>query len=183
MFLSDRDLRCLIKEGKLIIEPFEDWQIRSASINLHLGSTIVKYTVDEIHIGKTVPEYHKFEIDPKRGYKLKPKEFVLCSTYECVTIPNGYLGFIHSRGDIARAGLQVHNTDPHIDPGSNHIITLEITNNNEIPVVIYPFIGICKLFISKLLSDAEQIYNGKYLGQTMPTVYSPDGFSKHPNPR
>jgi dCTP deaminase len=183
MFLSDKDLRLLLREEKLIIEPLEHWQVRSTSINLHLGPLLVKYSAEEIHIGRSTPEHITYEIDQKNGYKLLPKEFVLCSTYERVTIPNGYQGFVFGRGDIARAGLQVHNVDPHIDPGSNHVITLEITNNNGIPVVIYPYIGICKLYVAALLHNADNIYDGKYLGQTTPTVYCPDKYSIHPNPK
>jgi len=112
------------------------------------------------------------------GYCLNPNEFVLGCTKEKIYIPNGYQGFIETKGNVARAGIQIHNADGHVDPGSDHVVTLEIKNNNTIPIVLFPNILICQLYIHKLTSECEKIYNGKYWGQTKPTKYIPDLINK-----
>jgi dCTP deaminase len=173
MILSDRDLRALLLSGSLVIEPLEERQIGPTSIDLRLGSRLVKYSGGRIELGKRPPATHEIEIDPYEGYVLQPQEFVLGCTLERIRIPNGYQGFIETKGDIARAGLQVHNGDGHVDPGSDHVLTLEITNLNSIPVVLYPALLICQLFIHRLSSPCMREYRGKYFGQSGPTVYLP----------
>lgn len=174
MILSDRDIKKLLAEGVLCIEPLQDSQIGPTSIDLHLGNMLVKYDTQLIELGRSVPRSINIEIDPTCGYIIRPGEFVLGCTLEKVHMPNGYQGFIETKGDIARAGLQIHNGDGHIDPGTNHIITLEITNLNSIPIVLFPHILICQLFIHVLSSECLSQYKGKYLGQTKPTTYLPD---------
>ncbi len=53
----------------------------------------------------------------EEGYLFKAGEHILGSTLERVTVPYGYWAMIETRGKIARAGISVHNSDAHIDPG------------------------------------------------------------------
>jgi dCTP deaminase len=153
------------------IEPFDESQVGPSSIDLHLGTTLVKYTESVIELGKSSPLFNEISIDPEKGYVLKPNELVLGCTMERVRMPNGYQGFVETKGDIARAGIQVHNMNGHVDPGSDHIITLEISNNNSIPIVLYPRIRFCQLYVHTLSGQCEKLYHGKYFGQTKPSTY------------
>jgi dCTP deaminase len=173
MILSDRDIRKLLVDGVLIIDPLKDSQIGPTSVDLHLGDLLVKYDTDQIVLGKSLPESVEIQIDPVEGYTIKPFEFILGCTLEKIRMPNGYQGFIETKGDVARAGLQIHNGDGHVDPGTDHILTLEITNLNSIPIILYPQILVCQLFIHILTSDCNYEYRGKYFGQTKPTTYRP----------
>lgn len=174
MILSDKDILELIKTEKLNIYPkVQQQHISPTSIDLHLGDYLMKYTDDEIVLGKSFPKAIEILLDREKGYLLMPGEFVLACTLEQIEIPNGYQGFIETKGDIARAGIQVHNADGHIDPGSNHTITLEIKNNNHVPIRIFPQIFICQIFIYKLSSECLFPYKGKYYGQKKPTLYQP----------
>ena len=170
MVLSDKSLKELLSRNDLVITPYSEDQLGPTSIDLHLGHSIVKYTCASVDLKQNQNSYTSFQI-PSEGYAIQPGEFILASTYEKVTIPNGYQGFVETRGSIARAGLQVHNTDGHIDPGSDHVITLEIVNNNNIPVIIYSGISICQIFLIKLTTLCDKVYCGKYLGQTVLTTY------------
>lgn len=172
MVLSDKDLLKLIQSGDLKVTNFNIEQLGPTSIDLRLNPHIVKYSDKKIDL-RAKEFTTKDIIIGENGYELSPAEFIIASTYEKVTIPNGYQAFIETRGCIARAGLQVHNADGHVDPGSNHIITLEIVNNNNLPVIIYPHMYICQIFVLKLTSECEKPYAGKYLGQTVPTIYKP----------
>jgi dCTP deaminase len=172
--LSDCDIKKLIEEDKLLIEPKDNIHINPASIDLQLGSVLVRYPPQTIKIGFDIPLSQEIDISCS-GYKLRPREFILGSTKEKVYIPNGYLGVIETKGDIARAGIQVHSNDGHIDPGFYGNITLEIKNLNDCDVDIQLISGIyiCQLFIGKLSSSCDLVYAGKYSNQDKPTTYIP----------
>ncbi len=172
--LSDRDIRNLIEDGKLQIDPLEGNPINPFSIDLRLGSMLVQYPPQTIKIGVDRPKSREIDITGS-SYILHPGEFILGTTLEKVCIPNGYLGVIETKGNIARAGIQVHNNDGHIDPGFCGHITLEIKNmnNNDVFIELIPDTPICQLFIGKLSSACDSPYNGKYLNQVKPTTYYP----------
>jgi len=175
MILSDIDIFKLIKRKKLIITPLpKEKDISGAHIELHLSNRILKYknttadlkddstfTFEEVYLNRS-------------GYKLKPAEFILGSTIEKVTIPNGYFGFIETKGNIGRAGIQTHNTDGHIDPGFSGNLTLEIKNNSNRSIIIYPKIAFVDFYIFKLSSKCLHPYSGKYQNQKGATVYKQD---------
>lgn len=173
MILSDIDILKLIKKGKLVIEPKVS-EVKGVHIDLHLSPKILKYKGPVGNLKDTNTfKVHESTI-PTNGYELKPKEFILGSTIEKVSIPNGFFGFVETKGNIARAGIQAHNTDGHIDPGFNGDITLEITNNSSRSIIIYSGIPFVQLFIFKVTSKCIHSYNGKYQNQRGPTVYKKD---------
>jgi dCTP deaminase len=173
MFLCDQDIQTALKDGNLEVEPLEDFQLGPTSIDLHLDRFLVKYISPIIELGRTIPEVEEVKIDPENGYTLQPKEFVLGSTLEQLYISPEIQGWIETKGDIARAGIQVHNCDGHIDPGFRGTVTLEITNHNTIPIVLYPRTLICQLFVARLSRKCLNPYSGKYLGQRKPSFYLP----------
>ena len=108
--LSDHHIKELIEEGKLRIHPFDIKSINPTSINLRLGSELVSHVPQTIKIGIEKPESYEIDISSS-SYRLRSGEFVLGTTKERVYIPDGYQGVIETKGDIARAGIQVHNND------------------------------------------------------------------------
>ena len=171
MILPDWQLRDLVASGELGLDPFVDAAVGPTSIDLRLGRTVVVYRSKVIELGRDDPETEEFEIDAESGFRMAPGAFLLASTLERVRMPNGYQGFIETKGDIARAGIQVHNGDGHVDPGSDHTVTLEVTNLNSVSVVLRPHIWFCQIFIHRLSAPCERPYSGKYLGQSKPTAY------------
>lgn len=175
MILSDVDIKKLIKQKKLVLTPpAQDIDIKEANINLHLSGNMIKF------VGKILDlknpsnfKYKSFKIEEK-GYALKSGEYLLGSTVEKVYIPNGYFGFIETKGNIARAGIQIHNTDGHVDPGFSGNITLEIKNNSNVSIIIYPNIPIAQFYIFKLTSKSSKLYNGKYQNQKGATTFIKD---------
>jgi dCTP deaminase len=172
--LSDTDIKNLIEEDKLQITNLEYSAIGPASIDLRLGSTLIKYPSQTITIGIDHPQGHEIDITGS-SYMLSPGEFILGMTKERVCIPDGYLGVIETKGNIARAGIQVHSNDGHIDPGFCGNITLEIVNlhKEDVCIELVPDTFICQLFIGKLSSANTITYKGKYLHQKKPTTYLP----------
>ena len=176
MILSDKSILELLKRKKLIIEPVPlDSDVKCNHINLHLSSRVLKYKVKVLDLKDNDHSFlvEEFEI-PKNGFELKAGEFLLGSTVEKIQIPNGYSGFIETKGNIARAGIQTHNTDGHIDPGFIGNVTLEIKNNSHHSIVIYPNIAFVQIYFFKSTSKSINPYNGKYQNQKGATTYKKD---------
>ena len=114
-------------------------------------------------------QYQKFEI-PTNGYLMQPGEFLLGSTSETVKIPDDLMGWIETRGSLARIGIQAHLCDAHIDSGFRGQITLQLKNNANHSVIIYPNFYIVKIYFFQLSSRSEVRYKGRYQNQTGPTV-------------
>ena len=173
-FLSDRDIMALIESGDLRIDPLDLSAMGPCSIDLQLGDELVHYTSQCIEVGRSIPHSDSMKIDAS-GYVLRPGAFILGVTKEHVRIPNGYHGIIETKGDLARAGVQVHANDSHIDAGTDGHITLEIKNlhSENVSVRLFQGIYICQLFLTRLSSPAMRTYSGKYANQQHPTTYLP----------
>jgi dCTP deaminase len=170
MVLGKSELEKLMENSNLITPASSEF-IKNVHIDLRLSPDIYRYT-SSVDL-KQNPAAEYLTISDEHGYELKPGDFIIGSTYERVSIPEGYWGFIETKGNIARAGLSSHNTDGHIDPGYKGVVTLEIKNQNTVPVKIYPHIPFVQLFIFPIEGSAP-LYNGKYQNSTLPTIYKCD---------
>ncbi len=165
--LSDKDIKSLIDDKKLGVEPFFQKNLGCASVDLTLGNNFIRYTglIDTRSINISHELFSASEL------LLDPGQFVLGVTKEKIRIPNGYYGFIETRGNFARAGISVTCDDGHVDPGTDGLITLEIKNNNNVKVKLFSGDLICQLFLFKLSSQCLRMYNGKYMKQSCPTIF------------
>jgi dCTP deaminase len=173
MILSDKHIFELLKNNRLIITPNPlNEDINCNRIDLHLSDKLLRYKVDTLDLreNSTDPIVEEITI-AEEGYVLKPGDFFLGSTVEKVEIPNGYFGFVETKGNIARAGIQAHNADGHIDPGFVGNITLEIKNNSNHSIIIYPNIKFVQIRFLKSTSESINPYQGKYQNQEGATVY------------
>jgi dCTP deaminase len=165
--LSDKDIKALIDDKKLVIKPFFQKNLGCASIDLNLGNVFVKYN----GLIDTRSKNISHELFSASELLLEPGQFVLGVTREKIRIPNGHYGFIETKGNFARAGISVTCDDGHIDPGTDGLITIEIKNNNNVKVKLYSGDLICQLFLFKLSSNCLKTYNGKYMKQNYPTIF------------
>lgn len=165
--LSDREIKSLVQNKGLSITPFSHENLGCASVDLALGNKFVRYT----GVIDTKSSRISYETFTAAELLLEPGQFVLGVTKERISIPNGYYGFVETRGNFARAGISVTCDDGHIDPGTSGLITFEIKNNNNVAVKLYPGDLICQLFLFRLSSNCLKVYNGKYRGQNKPTVF------------
>ena len=173
--LSDDDLIKYIDERELGIDPFPaEEAINANSIDLRLGSVLLEYLPQTIQLNNTEVETREIDMQVERGYVLGPGEFILGTTLEEVSLSGRFAGHIETKGNIARAGIQVHNNDGHIDPGFRGHITLEITNlQKRVSIKLIPGMYICQLFIYPISSPSKRPYRGKYYGQVKPSPYRP----------
>jgi dCTP deaminase len=81
----------------------------------------------------------------KQEYALvvPPNSFVLGESVEYIKMPSDTLGICLGRSTYARAGI-ITNITP-LEPGWEGRLTIEISNSNPLPVLVYPNKAICQV--------------------------------------
>lgn len=77
---------------------------------------------------------------------LHPGNFVLGVTLEWIRLPRDLAGYVIGKSSWGRRGLIIA-TAAGVHPGFTGCLTLELSNCNEIPIVIKPGMEICQLFL------------------------------------
>ncbi|WP_448583342.1 dCTP deaminase [Thermocrinis sp.] len=163
MILSDRSIKELIKKGELSIEPFEEKNIQSSSIDLRLGDDVVFYLADFIDVKEKSIPVQRVRI-PEEGLVIEPKSFLLATTLEYIKLPDDITAFVEGRSSLGRLGLFIENAG-WVDAGFEGQITLELYNANSCPIRLYKGMRVCQIVLAKLDKPAEKPYRGKYFGQ------------------
>lgn len=178
MILSDKDIKKVIKEGRLAFTPeLQPDQIGPSSIDLKLSNVFKLFDLANnslLDVRKGIPNNflitHTIEKDAP--FILHPNNFILASTVEYIKIPDNMAVRVEGKSSLARMGILVH-TAGFCDPGFEGTITLEISNQSNLAVAIYPGMYICQVAIEELSSPAEVPYNKRkkslYLKQKGPT--------------
>jgi dCTP deaminase len=165
MILSDRDIKKLIKEKKLIFKPtLIPHQIGPASIDLKLGPTFKSFNISKQYLldtKKGLPDKDFIitrRLKKEEPFILHPNSFVLAATKEYIIVPDNIILRVEGKSSLARMGILVH-TAGFIDPGFEGTITLEISNQSNLPIALYPNMYICQVAVEYLSSPAEVPYN------------------------
>jgi dCTP deaminase len=146
MFIVGENLRSLISGHSICSETSFD----GSSISVKLGPIIfkpakprgrkIKYGLHEVD-----DLYEKTHLDSGE-LLLRPKDCVLACSSERINMPLGYIGFIQTKGTLARMFVITHCADPQIDPGFCGKITLEIVNLSPFEVVLPVGSPVAQLF-------------------------------------
>ncbi|TSC85541.1 MAG: dCTP deaminase [Parcubacteria group bacterium Gr01-1014_8] len=161
MYLSDTDIEKAVKAGTITIKPFDRKRLQPATYDIRLGNAFQLsdiYATDFIDPQKRM--YGKTrEVKVKDGHEfiLRPGISVLAASKEFFG-SNDYLIQLSGKSSLARIGLMVHNTAGIINPGHFLNITLELTNQNTVPIILRPGMDIAQLTFSELTSPPEQSY-------------------------
>lgn len=163
MILSDKEIKELLCEDTLHIEPLNSEQIQPASVDVRLGNTFC--------IPKNIPsgvikldEEIEYQVITSETYVLLPGQFVLGSTMEYFKLPPNLTAFVEGRSTYGRLGLFVQNAG-WVDPGFEGDITLELYNANRYAIELVAGKRVGQLVFAKMGSHATNPYNGKYQGQ------------------
>ena len=163
MVLSDRDIKKLIKEKKLIFRPrISPAQISPASIDLKLGNVFKVFDITKeclLDTKKGLPQDFIITYRIKEGapFIVHPNHFVLAHTREYIKVPENLVLRVEGKSTLARMGILVH-TAGFVDPGYEGTLTLEISNQSNLPVALYPGMYICQIAVEYLSSPAECSY-------------------------
>ena len=170
MMLSNEDIKRVLADGQLVIEPFRPEFIRAAGITMHLGEQLLKPLPGKVVDikNKILPDFDEIKIAGDIPYKLEPGEFILGHTYQKVSVGSS-LGFlIEGRSTLARVGLTIVQTAMLVYPGHrDRTVTLELANHGPNPILLYHKMKIARVALFELKTPATEMYDdtGKYRHQ------------------
>jgi dCTP deaminase len=165
MILPDHEIRKLLKEGRLVIEPMNDpeTQIQPNGVDVRLGNEFRIFKIIStpfIDTKKEVKDYtERIVLGDSEPFIIHPGEFVLASLKEYIKMPPDLMGSVDGKSSLGRLGIAIHATSASINPGWEGKFVLEITNMGKMPVALYPNMRIAKLVLHKLSSECERPYN------------------------
>lgn len=163
MILTGPQILHEIKEGTILIDPFDEKRINPNSYNLTLHEDLLIYEEDSyLHMNRP-NRFKRIKMDDKLGFPLKPGELYLGRTVER-TMTNEFVPMIEGRSSIGRLGIFIHITAGFGDVGFNGFWTLEISCIR--PVIIFPWVEICQIFYHTTLGEKLQYKSDKYQHNT-----------------
>ncbi len=156
---------------RLIVTPLINPRdsIGAASVDVRLGNTFIlmkRESFPVLDIGAEVAAtsigkyQHRIRVNYHEEFILHPRQLVIGSTFEYVSIPPGLMCYVTGKSSWGRMGLIIA-TATKIDPGFKGCITLEIVNEGEIPIKLYPGFPIAQLVFHEA-SDKKDKYDGNY---------------------
>ena len=162
MILSDRSIREELAAGRVGIEPFDERQIQPSSVDLRLGHRFRRFQRSNqpfIDVKRPVHDLMEvLEIPEGDPVIVRPREFMLGTTIEAVTIPSDLVGRLEGRSSLGRLGIIIHSTAGYIDPGFRGQVTLEISNLLDEAVALYPGMRIAQISFSRMTTPADRPY-------------------------
>jgi dCTP deaminase len=176
--LSDRTIKEALASGRLRIEPLDEAAIQPASVDLRLDSVfrIFKTTTRPyVDVAQDVDDLTELaEISPEEPFVIQPGTFCLGSTVETVTLSNDVVARVDGKSSLGRLGLLVHATAGYVDPGWTGKLTLELSNQSQMPIALYYGMRIAQISFIEMTSPVDRPYGhkdlgSKYQGQTGPT--------------
>ena len=174
MVLSDQDIRKAIANKEIKLDPFDDSQIRPAAVDLTLHENFrVFHNSSHTHID-VKQEFDVTELVKAKSedgsFVIHPREFVLGSTREIVTLPNNLVGLLEGRSSLGRLGLIIHATASFVTPGFSGFLTLEMSNISNLPIKLYSGMRVAQLAFLQLSSPVAKDHGNRYQHQEPPTA-------------
>ena len=164
MFLSDRDIKKIIKSGEITLKPFDVHKLQPASYDISLGN---KFMINDAHTtsfidpaNRVFPKTHEINIKDGGTFVLHPGVSILGYSKEYFG-SDRYLVEVNGKSSLARIGLLVHNSAAMINPGHFLHVALELCNLNNVPIILRPGMAIAQITFSTLSSETEQNYREK----------------------
>jgi deoxycytidine triphosphate deaminase len=173
MVIVGENLKALIEQHGLIDNPDA---FDHASLTLRLNAKVELFKPPEsanpLVYGDEVPkEWIEKKTIEGSGIRLDPGMSFLGCSEEFVKIPLGYIGFIQTKGSLARLFVQVQCSDGQIDPGFQGRITFEVCNLGPLTVRLKEKVEVAQLFLIATSTREVRPYSGRYQGKDGPTHY------------
>ncbi len=159
MILSDKEIKKLIFEGKIKIEPFDERFLDDVSYELHLSDEFLMIDYFETPM---IDVKDLSSIKTKRiksdEIVLQPGHFIMGKTLEWIELPENITAIISGKSSLARLGLQVH-AAALIHPRSRGYQILELFNYNRVPIVLRKGMAIAQLIFFKNEETEREHYD------------------------
>ncbi len=161
--LSKREIMRRLDDGSLAALPLLDpaEQLGEAAIDIRLGNEFITTSQTRLQaldstdqkIGSQLAEYQAKQYIPfGQSFALHPRQFVLGSTLEYIALPDDLTGLVVGRSSWGRLGLIIA-TAIKVDPGFQGVLTLELVNVGNIPILLYPCSRIAQLLLYHVSCD------------------------------
>jgi dCTP deaminase len=177
--LSDRSIREALKAGHIGIKPLDPDAIQPASVDLRLDSAFRIFRVTSrpcVDVQQPVDDLTELvEIAPEEPFVIQPGSFCLGSTIETIALPDDIVARVDGKSSLGRLGLLVHATAGYVDPGWTGKLTLELSNQSQMPIALYYGMRIAQISFLQMTTPVDRPYGSaelgsKYQGQTGPTA-------------
>jgi len=158
-----------IKDGNVVIDPFDEALVGPASVDLHLGNQfrVFRKVHDIVEVNDDASSVSITDlVEVEDRFVLMPQETVLGITQERIGLPPYLCGWLEGRSRFARMGLMVHITASFMQPGIKNRQVLEISNVSPVPLALKPGTLVCQFIFGRCLGEA--VYTGHYRDQMHP---------------
>jgi dCTP deaminase len=163
----------LAPSERLQVEPYDPHRLRSASLELHLGSTVARWRQRGQMLVSLAPRAltdiseRDFEITrglgPGDRFVVSPGEAVLVSVDCWIGLGAGLIARVEGKSTIGRSGQIIH-TAGFVEPGFVGVLTLEPVNLSPVPVVYEVGMPIAQLTVARLDQPTSRPYGHPELG-------------------
>lgn len=168
MVITRNKLNTIVSQG-LIRNKYQQVKVDTTSVCLHLDNQFTyydPYAGEPFTPPKTMPTTTRTIDD---FIILPPNGKVLACSQEEVSMPHSMMGFVQTKGSIARGFLFAHICDGQIDPGYKGKITLELLNSSDFYYKLVPGMPIASLFFFNTDESIDD-YDGRYQNSMNPTA-------------
>ena len=176
--LSDRTIKEELAAGRLIIEPLDENAIQPASVDLRLDRSFSIFRpssrpfVDVRQPAEDLTEL--VTIGSEAPFVIQPGAFCLGSTMETITLPDDIVARVDGKSSLGRLGMLVHATAGYVDPGWTGRLTLELSNQSQMPIALYYGMRVAQVSFIRMTTRVDRPYGSPQLGskdqgQTGPT--------------
>lgn len=144
----------------------KDGQIGNDSIDLRISNRGYILNGDYEYINTLSDEnfskyFEEVHLNSEQGYDLKPGDILFIGTVEQIHLEGDLIGRVTGRSVFSRFGLSVHCTQDKFSSGINSIAALQIKNNSNVVLKIFPYQKLAQLMIEK--TSPNQIpYKGTF---------------------
>lgn len=148
--LSDSQIKRLVDDNKLIVENFNNENIKQACYELRASN--IYHDISN--------QNTRAEIGKDEYILIKPKQMIVIITKETLDLPNDILGRILSKGTLFSIGLLPINT--YADPGFKGKLGIVFNNISNNYLRINPNDSIAKIEFTKLGESVSSGYCGQH---------------------
>ena len=176
--LSDRTIREELASGRLVIQPLDESAVQPASVDVRLDRAFRVFRVTSrpyVDVREPADDLTELvSVQEDEPFIIQPGAFCLGSTVETLTLPDDIVARVDGKSSLGRLGLLVHATAGYVDPGWTGRLTLELSNQSQMPIALYAGMRIAQISFLRLTTPVDRPYGSpglgsKYQGQTGPT--------------
>lgn len=159
MILTGDEILKAVRDGDVVIDPFDESRLQPNSYDLALAPDLETY--DEVILDMKRPPRRGALTVPPEGLVLLPGVLYVGSTVErCGS--DRYVTCIETRSSLARLGMSTHLSAGWGDLGWKGAWCLEITVVH--PLRVYAGARVCQAAFFEVKGERSRLYRGKYSG-------------------